>query len=440
MDRDNKYLMEKHSWSSLRAKTKKINPELANIIDELSPSDKYTFYTLKYPYGALIVDRGVFQVINENGMLVPLQHSSITNNIKEDLGYNKMIPTGFISKNSIETFFMAKNHTIPASLYGLGDMLALWHVLEGNNTYQVGPVWNISSGARTVFMLPKITDKNSYKTLKAKYALKLIPQNLNEHWQIFSHLANHAAFSEEWHSEIIFFSKKWFSNLKDKAFSQLFRHLLHDVWLSSSFRRNQFIVDFAFSVAQEQRNLKPNPYLADTVKYLMSVGDGTVPGLTPAIDSLSAPIAGLQKIFLEDYGLKKYAPIIMHPHHFSAAKNRQVYYSLEVPTTTVFSPRSSRQESKMVDMRELKHITEVLLSEILKGTLYVQETPLFDLAKNIQYKFYHSEKDQLDEVSSIFELSEVDSAFAKTLIDSKEYAFPEFSPFFRGCVSISTSK
>lgn len=440
MDRSNKYLMEKHSWSSLRAKIKKIKPELANIIDELSPSDKYALYILKYPYGALIVDRGVFQVINENGMLVPFQHPSIANKTKEDLSYNKMIPTGFVSKNSIETFFVAKNHTIPASLYGLGDMLALWHVLEGNSTYQVGPVWNISSGARTIFMLPKITDKSSYKTLKAKYALKVIPKNLNEHWQIFSHLANHPAFSEEWHSEVIFFSKKWFANLKDKAFSQLFRHLLHDVWVSSSFRRNQFIVDFAFSVAQEQRNLKPNPYLADTVRYLMSVGDGTVPGLTPAIDNSSAPIAGLQKIFLDDYGLKKYAPIIMHPHHFSVEKNRSVYYSLEVPTTTVFSPRSSRQESKMVDMRELKHITEILLSEILKGTLYVQETPLFDLAKNIQYKFYHSEKDQLDEVSSIFELSEGNSEFTKTLIDSKEYAFPEFSPFFRGCVSISTSK
>lgn len=433
-------MLRKYSWKDLRVKVKKINPELSNIIDDLSPKDEYALYVAQYPYGALIVDRGVFQVINDKGHLVPLTDSSIPCEIREDLTYNKMIPTGLISENSIETFFRAKKHTIPASLYGLGDMLALWHVLEGNQTYQAGPVWNISSGARTIFMLPKVTDKSCYQALKARYGLKLIPQDLNEHWSIFSHLANHPYFPEQWHSEIIFFSCKWFSNLKDKAFSHFFKHLLHKVWHSSSFRRNQFIVDFAFSVAQENRNLKPNPYLADTVRYLMSIGDGTVPGLTPAIDSSAAPIKGLQKIFLDDYGLKKYAPVIMHPHHFSLNTNRPVYYSLEVPTTTIFSPRSSRQSSKMVDMRELKHITDILLSEILKGTLYVQETPLFDLAKNIHYNFFHSEKDQFNEILSSSYLSQTNNAFTKTLIDMKNYDFPEFSPFFRGCVSISTSK
>lgn len=429
---------EKCSWKDISASVKKIKPKLASIIDELSPTNDYSFYLARYPYGALILDKGVFQLINTDGQLVPLHHASISNETKLDLCYNKLMPTGIVSYNSIETFFMTKNRTASSSLYGLGNMVALWHALEGKNSYQAGRIWNISSGARTVYMLPKITDRNSYDALKKKYHLNFsIPQTLNDHWQIFSDLANHSKFPEKWHSEIIFFSQKWFSQMEDKAFSPLFKYFLEEVWSSSAFKRNQFIFDFAFSIAQENKNLKPNPYLADTVKHLIAIGDGFSPGLATAIDNLSAPISGLQKVFIEDYGLKKYAPAIMHLHHFSAHTKRPVYYSLETPTTTVFSPRSSRLSSKMVDMRELKHIMETFLSEILKGTLSIEETPLFDIARNIRYKFYHSEKDQLNEISSITDIIEIDDSFTKTLIDNKKHAFPEFSPFFRGCISIS---
>ncbi|MES2203885.1 MAG: hypothetical protein V4496_01565 [Pseudomonadota bacterium] len=430
--------LEKYSWKDLSASVKKIKPKLALLIDELSPSDDYSFYLARYPYGALILDKGVFQLINADGQLVPLHHASIPNETKHELSYNKLMPTGLVSHNSIETFFMTKNRTASSSLYGSGNMVALWHALEGKSSYQAGPIWNISSGARTIYMLPKITDKHSYDALKKKYHLNFtVPQTLNEHWKIFSDLANHSLFPEKWHSEVIFFSRKWFSQAEDKAFSPLFKYFLEEVWSSSSFKRNQFIFDFAFSLAQEKKNLKPNPYLADTVKHLIAMGDGFSPGLATSIDNLSAPISGLQKVFLEDYGLKKYAPALVHLHHFSSDATRPVYYSLETPTTTIFSPRSNRLSSKMVDMRELKYLTETLLSEILKGTLSIEETPLFDIARNVCYKFYHSEKDQLNEISNIADITKIDSSFTKTLIDNKKYAFPEFSPFFRGCISIS---
>ena len=430
--------LEKRSWKDLSFLVRNIKPKLASLIDELSPTDDFSFYVARYPYGALIVDKGILQVMNTDGQLVPLHHSSIPNKVKDDLGYNKMIPTGLVSHNSIETFFITQHRTVPASLYGLGDFVALWHVLEGMHSYQAGPIWTISSGARTIYMLPKITDKNSYHALKKKYHLHFpIPKTLNDHWQIFSDLANHPQFPKKWHSEIIIFSGKWFSKMEDRAFAPLVKYFLEEVWHSSLFRRNQSVFDFAFSLAQENKNLKPNPYLADTVKHLIAMGDGFSPGLATAIDNSAAPISGLQQVFLEDYGLKKYAPVLMHLHHFSMQTNRPVYYSLETPTTPIFSPRSSRLSSKMVDMRELKHLTEILLSEILKGNLYVEETPLFDIARNVRYKFYHSEKDQLNEISGITDLTKTDDSFTKTLINSKKHAFPDYSPFFRGCISIS---
>jgi len=91
----------------------------------------------------------------------------------------------------------------------------------------------------------------------------------------------------------------------------------------------------------------------------------------------------------------------------------------------------------MADMRELKYLTETLLSEILKGTLSIEETPISDIAGNVRYNFYHSEKDQLNEISNIIDIMKIDDSFTKTLVNDERYSFPEFSPFFRGCISIS---
>jgi hypothetical protein len=429
--------LEKLTYQEALPYIKSVDPTLAALIEDLSPSDDYFFYLARYPYGSLIVDTSVFHLPNSKGEVVPLTDSSIPNDIRNNLSYNKMIPTGLVVENSIETFFTAlSGQTIPVSLYGRGDMVALWHVLEGENTYQTGTIWSISSGARTTYMLPRITDKLSYKKLRSRYELKFLPSSFNDHWQLFSYLSNNKEFSQPWHSGVLFFCKRWFEDIKKPKFSKLLSYWLEQVWHQSLFRRNQFALDFAFSLVQQVKNLKPDPYLADTVRYLIGIAEGSLAGLAPAIDSSALPVEGLQKIFLEDYGLKKYAPVIMHPHHFVKGEGRPVYYSLEMPTTAIFSPRSSKATSKMSDMRQLKHITETLLAEIVKGSLRVESTPLLQLAESVQYGFYHSERDDLEELDKASDLAEADPCFLQSILSNETYVFPESSPFFRGCISI----
>lgn len=429
--------LEKHTWATLRDRIMQINPEFCSAIDELSPSDDHTLYIGEYPYGALLLDKGIFKIFNDENQLVPLNHSSIHSTITEDLSYTGTIPMGMVSKNSIETFLLDDNRTIPSSFYTGGDMISLWRVLEDEQSYQEGSLWNISSGAKTICMLPKVTDKTCYDSLKRKYDLKLpIPRSLNDHWAIFEKIASHEQFSQLWHSEIVFFSKAWFSHKDDKRWSIFYQYILRKAWKDSTFKRNQFIFEFAFSKAQKNKNIKPNPYLADTIKHLIGIGTGEIPGLKPATNDIVAPVSGLQKAYLEDYGLKKYMPVIMHLHHFSLEQSIPVYYSLEMPTTAYFSPRSSAALSKMVDMRELKHILEAFFSETLKGNLMIEKTPLYYLAKNVCYDFYHRDNDQYSEISNATDLIKIDPVFKKILSDSKDLSFPEFSPFFKGCISI----
>lgn len=433
--------IKKFSWKKLQSRIKTIYPEFAAIIDEISPADDYGLYVASYPYGTLILDNGVFQVPNAQNQIVPLTHSSIPSAIQEDLNYNGTMPVGLVSKNSIESFIVARNRIIPATLFTPGKMVALWRMLDEGISYQEGSYWNVTSGARTICMLPKITDKNGYRSLKSKYNLRLaIPQHLRDHWIIFSHLANHHHFSQPWSSEIIFFSKKWFSHKNDRSWCTFYHFLLNLLWQNSAFTRNHLIFNFAFSVAQENKNLKPSPYLADTVKHLIAIATGSMPGFATAIDDCAAPISGFQKVFLEDYGLKKYAPIIMHASHFSLEKKQPIYYSFQMPTTMVFSPKANRASSTMTELKELKYLMEVLLSQILKGHLGVEKTPFFTLANNVRYDFFHTEKDTAKEIELANQLGKSNSAFTETIINPKKYSFPEFAPLLRGCVSISSKK
>lgn len=432
--------IEKYNWKTIRNLVKKIQPSLFQVIDEIDPPSNCCLYLARYPYGSLIADRGTFNLPNSKGEIVPINHSSISNNLREELGYSGTIPLGLVTENSIESFLQAKHRVIPASLKSVGELVSLWRVLEEDKfSYHLN--WTISSGARSICMLPKITDTACHKSLKIKYDLKLpVPKELFSHWEIFTHISNHPNFSQPWMSELLFFSNEWFKYKKDKKWQGFFQYLLDKLWQASAFRRNQVIFDSAFSVAQENKNLKPNPYLADTVKHLVAIGKGAAPAFCPAINDMAAPIKGLQEVYLEDYGLKKYAPVIMHLHHYSSCEDRPIYYSFQMPTTTIFSPKSRKLSSVMTEMHELKHIMQALISETLEGNLGLEKTPLYHLAKNTAYEYYHSDKDKFFEILPITEIVKIGNLFTKTSINNDNYLFPEFGPFFRGCISISRIK
>lgn len=430
--------LEIHTWKTLRNTVKIKYPQLGTIIDELSPEDGYNLYKVEYPYGAIILDKGIFQIPNCNKQIVSLYHPSIPENIKIDLDYNHTIPVGLVLKNCFESYMITGKRVVPATLFRAGELLALWRVFDEGKSYQDGSFWTISSGARATCMLPKITDKNCYKQLKNKFGLDLsLPKDLQEHWQLFDNLIHSTTTINPWTAEVIFLSKKWFSHKEDKQWNGFYYFLLNTVWQASAFSRNKMMFDFIFSVIQEKRNLKPNPYLADTAVHLMAIGNGVTPAFTPALDDSAAPIKLLKNIFINDYRLKKYAPIIMHMHHFSPKENRPVYYSFQIPTTMIFSPKSNNALTTMSEMRELKYIIETLLEEILNGNLGVSRTPLFELANQIRFNFYHTEKDKTNQISSIENLSITDRSFSTILSEDPNFKFPEYSPFFRGCISIS---
>lgn len=241
--------LKKHTWKSARKLVLSVYPQLAQAIDEISPDDKYALYQASYPYGAMIIDKGVFYVPNMTGDIVPLYDHTIPKNYQEDLDFKGTIPVGLVIKNKIESFMEHRERITPFALFAPGNLLALWRIFDKKISYQEAPFWKICSGSRAICMLPKITDKNGYEFLKNKYSLSIpIPKKLHDHWYVFSCIANHPNFNEPWSSEIIYFSKDWFLQKEDRKWSNFYHILLDKVWQESAFYRNKIIIDYYFSV------------------------------------------------------------------------------------------------------------------------------------------------------------------------------------------------
>jgi len=250
----------------------------------------------------------------------------------------------------------------------------------------------MTAGARSLCMLPKISEAAGYNKLRRAFQLQSeIPKNLLDHWKIFREISNHPDFGENWSLEVLFFSKKWFESLNGKKWRDFKLYLFERAWEGSEFFRNQFIWDIASSFIQKQRGIKPGQSVIDTVKQLLFMGISALPGFAPGLNDEAAPIHKLQEIFTNVYQLKDYSPIIMQPHIFSLKNSRSVYYSLQYPTSISFSPQSRENSTKIFTAYEIKSFLKKYLTDLRSDKLNLTGALIYELLEKVQYDFFHTD-------------------------------------------------
>jgi hypothetical protein len=239
---------------------------------------------------------------------------------------------------------------------------------------------------------------------------------------------------------VIYFSENWITKLySDKRWLVLKSYFQDLAWTRFEYDRNRIYYDIAFSVIQQKRNLKPNPYLADTARHLFSIALGCAPAYSPALDEEALPIHLLQKVFVESYNLKKYIPTIMQPVNYNFETNKMpVYYSLQHPTTHMFSPRSRKLSSTLLEMRELDHIMNIFSEELGSNNAVCADTILNQISNSIQFNYFHNEEDRHRIVNSSSEIAKRDDRFNYVSSGhcAKDSVFSPDARFLRGCVSL----
>lgn len=433
-------------WSDIRKRVAKVEPTFAKLVDELNPDKTFPLYLAYYPYGDLIGDSISPFIPKPEGGSYRLSDSTAPKDIIKNLGYGKNdSPLAMILDKNLEFYvdLKSENVTIPWFLDSPGVFFPFTRILSNRNKriYTPNAVLTICSGVRSTFMLANIGCLTNHINLQRDFNVQAPPaKSLYEHWNIFKEIIDSNIINCDWRSCVVYFSEKWIDKIhNDKAWMDL-KVYFHDLaWQRYEYQRNYLYYDVIYSVIKNKRNLKPNPYLADTARHLLTTALGDAPGYAPAVNDDNLPLDILQKAFTESYGLKKYFPTIMQPEKFNFENNSQpVYYSLQNPSTFVSSPKSRKVSSTLYEIHELEHIMKIFAEELANDDGLCAETIVNKMAKNVEFKYFHNESDRHKIVKPSSEVALLDERFnfinPKYRIAGAKFASD--APFLRGCIGI----
>lgn len=442
MSQENKGLVKIY-WEDIRGKISKVEPVFFNLVDNLSPDKNFPLYLAYYPYGSVEADTTSSLFPDDHGGFYRLTDPEAPKDVYKNLSYSiNTAPLGLLLDKQLELFLDLKNEkrTIPWITYTPGMFFPYSSILRirTNRIYAPNGILSSTAGARSVFMLPNVGSQANHSNLQRDLNIKSpTPKHLYDHWNIFREIAKNS----DWRCCVLYFSEKWVKKIQsDHAWVEVNKYLHEQAWKQTEYERNRVLYDMTFSMMQNKRNLKPNPYLADTVRHLFATAIGAVPGYVPTLNEDALPLHDIQHAYCESYKLKKYLPTVMSPGYFIYEKdNSSIYYSLQNPSTYVFSPRSREISNTLFELREMENIIRIFMEELSQDGFPCSDTVLGEVAKQLKFEFFHSKSDRYGIVKLSEEITNLDPRFTK--IDKKYRKegsqFSSDSQFLRGCIRIS---
>ena len=435
--------LEKLTWAQVRDDVFKVNPKLAKIIDDLNPDSNHWLARVTYPYGCEVMKESLLMLPNDQGDIVPITDASLNSVIKHGLGYNlNSNPVSLVLKNSFEIFLPLDDRTIPLSgliyagtAFGASRILAL-----SKKSQQPAFIWDMTSGGRSVSMLPKITEVKKHKRLMKEYQLPMqTPKTLLNHWDIFRHIANHESAENSWSAQILFFSASWFDHLEDAKWKNFYDYFRNSIWCDAGLTINHVIWNLVFSLILKDYEIRPSAYILDTVKYLLYMSVGAFTGLAPARDNTGGPFETIQRIYLEDYELKNYAPVIIQPVVFNTDELSASpgYYSLQNPIAFEFKQNSRVKTSIISDLHEIRNLIIRYEKEVSTKKFNLEQTVLGTVFDNVQFDYFHNNVELHQGMRNSIDIFQEDPSFSTTIDGRKFNEYPDNSSFVRGCVRLA---
>lgn len=430
------FATEKVYWNNVREDVRAVNPVLFHSIEKIEPNKNLSFIKARYPYGTLIIDQGVIHLPTKNGSILPLDNPGISTELRKKLSYSP-IPLGLLLNKSSEVFIDINQRPIPLNFLNPGELFGVFEALSLLTGTISTPIWSVSAGARSIFMLPKITESTSHRRLKLKYGVrKEPPKNLAEHWGIFADIANHQPEEKRWYTDVLFFTDEWFNSHSARSIWLNFQNVLFKAgWSQMQFHVATDLIWESLGSVLAYKRLKPRPYIVDSIKHLIAIGLGIFPGFKPANnDETMAPVLQIQQAYIEGYNMKDYCPTLMYPHRLHPHETHvPVYYSIAFPTLLAGSPSHRGTPSMMMDLREIQLIMQVLQKQCSSNQNI--NSAVLNRVLKIRYSYFHSVKDAYGEIQLSEEIPKVDPDINKTTF-SENKIFCTSAPFMSGCISI----
>lgn len=409
--------LEMLDWSDVREAVQKVNPRLVNIIDNLKLSPQHKLIKATYAFGDLIVKEG--------HLCLPIQESKLYT----QLNYSP-IPLSLLLNKSSEVFVQNHDSALPLNRLQPGNFFGTFEAVNFMMHKPAASIWHVSAGARSIFMLPKISDLSGIKRLRAHYPIahNLHLRSLSDHWSLFRQITQKPLFDFDWKSEVLFFPKVWLIN-KSPAWYPFYNLMWEAMWNQAQYA----MTDFNFRnewqsclTIIDQKRLKPSPYIMDTVKHLLHIIRGVATFFSPTANSeISVPLSELQHAFTDIYRLEHYQPTIMSPALFNIDEPSIGYYSLAFPAL-ISGAHPVKSASFMPDLKMIKLIMDYLS----------ENSPALSPLAQTLLGYFHSAKDKFQDVLLSTEIPNRDLDFIQEYDKFPDRRFCAASPFWRGCIQI----
>lgn len=447
-EHDNRKGLVKTNWQGVRERVHKVNSELANLIDEVSPGDQMPLFLAYYRYGDKKGDTisSILPAIDNKNYR--LTESEAPKEIFKHLGYGtNAAPLTLLLEKNFEFFvdLPEKKLTIPVQVYKPGSLFPLATILRINKARNYPPngVLQATAGCRSVFMLPNIGRQNKHHNLQRDFNLKTrTPKFLYEHFNVFKELAQNPLLESDWRGCLLYFSESWVDNmLNNPAWHKIKLFIYQYGWQATEFKRNKFYYDFILSSTQEKTNFKLNPYLFDTAKHLFKIALGESIGFSPATTEDALPLTLLQNVFINSYAIENYTPTIMKPNYFTyEEKPEPIYYSLQHPTIEDYSKKSIKVNTALVELKEISRIARLLQNKLSEKNGIFCDTIMYKISKGVTFDYYHNKPDPEKILQLSPEMAKHDERFNYTPKLKPNLTFSSDAKFVRGCLKISTLK
>jgi len=128
---------------------------------KIDPGKSYPILKVTYPFGTKIFEKGVFYLPTTDKQAIAITDSSIPTRIQQQLAYSSL-PMGIILEHGTEVYSKSEDRVFSLVYFAHGFNLGIWEFFDTASPFSV------SAGARSLFMLPKITNASGHRRL-SKY-------------------------------------------------------------------------------------------------------------------------------------------------------------------------------------------------------------------------------------------------------------------------------
>jgi hypothetical protein len=337
----------------------------------------------------------------------------------------------------IEIFSENSENLLPLNVMNPGELIGLYAFFNHSKKTLLSFSSLITAGLRSVFFLSPIADGQSHRRLKMMYYIKhAAPKKLIEHWHVFRELLQSRETECNWNCELLFFSQNFIAAIRQHSdYLPLKNYLMKMLLGETEIWQNRAYTEINWQIVSRSMrldNFKVTPNDIFTLRKLLDIPNGLTAGFRPAIDEMGLPLSALQTIYLRDYGLKEYAPIIMQPNYLTQSPSieQPIYFSLFFPNAFCDKTKNRRQSTRN-ELREIIQLNEALNHWLLKHNYFG-----FPRLNRLGYEYFHSDADRLHKIRPTSAILQFDDELTKQVNLYGNRKFPEKSPFFRGSVLI----